>query len=188
MAVQRQHSCGVSGLLENCFFDRLETQKRFRNSMRIMIFNVAKLLSRLGSLMIWYDDRVRCGTFLLMNLQLGELVFFTCYATIGHVPLMSSFLLTLLEFYGLQLHHLSPHSLILVAISVHFCEKFICVRPSVTLFRLFHMLQWAGKGMNPIGTHHLQQVGSLEGGLGDHARQRSGPPCATNRGPNRQAR
>jgi hypothetical protein len=36
--------------------------------------------------------------------------------------------------------------------------------------------------------HHPQQVGSLEGGLGDHARRWSRPPCATNRGPNGKAR
>jgi hypothetical protein len=74
---------------------------------------------------------------------------------------LSSIPLTLLEFYGLQLHHLSPHSLILVAIFVHFCEMFICVRASVTLLRLFHTLRWVGKGTNPIGTYyfHLQAKG-----------------------------
>jgi hypothetical protein len=86
-----------------------------------------------------YDDWVRCGAFPLINLQTGELVF-SCYTAVGLMPSISSFLLTLLEFYGLQLHHLSPHSLVLVAIFVHFYEMFICVRPSVTLFKLFHML------------------------------------------------
>jgi hypothetical protein len=69
---------------------------------------------------------------------------------------LSSFLLTLLKFYGLHLHHLSPHSLILVAIFVHFCEMFFCVRASVTLFRLFHTLRWVGKGTNLIGTYYFQ--------------------------------
>jgi hypothetical protein len=54
-----------------------------------------------------YDDWVRCGTFPLINLQTGELVF-SCYTAVGLMPSISSFLLTLLEFYGLQLHHLSP--------------------------------------------------------------------------------
>jgi hypothetical protein len=32
----------------------------------------------------------------------------------------------------------------------------IYVRPSVTLFKLFHTLRWAGKGTNPIGTYYFQ--------------------------------
>jgi hypothetical protein len=103
-----------------------------------------------------YDSRVRCSAFPLTNLQPGEIVFFSCYAVAGLVLPMYPFLLSLLEFYGLQLHHLSPHSLILVAIFVHFYEVFICVRPSVTLFRLFHTLRWAGKGTNPIVTYYFQ--------------------------------
>jgi hypothetical protein len=71
------------------------------------------------------------------------------------MPPVSSFLLMLLEFYGLQLQHLSPHSFILVAIFIHFCEMFIGVRPSIPLFRLFHVLRWAGKGTNPIGTYYF---------------------------------
>jgi hypothetical protein len=37
---------------------------------------------------------------------------------------VSSFFFTLLENYGLWLHHLMPHSLTLVAIFVHFCFMF----------------------------------------------------------------
>jgi hypothetical protein len=48
----------------------------------------------------WVDAR---GTFLLINLQPGEFVFFSCYATAGLMLLVSSFLFTLLEFYGIQL-------------------------------------------------------------------------------------
>jgi hypothetical protein len=49
-----------------------------------------------------------------------------------------------------------PHSLTLVAIFVHLCEMFICVRALVTLFRLLYMLRWVGKGMNPISTYYFQ--------------------------------
>jgi hypothetical protein len=69
---------------------------------------------------------------------------------------VSSFLLTLLEFYGIQLQHLSPHSSIPVAIFIHFYEMFVGVRPSVPLFRLFHMLRWVGKGSNLIGPYYFQ--------------------------------
>jgi hypothetical protein len=40
----------------------------------------------------------------------------------------------LLELYELLLQHLSLHSLVLVAIFIHFCEMFVCMRPLVTLF------------------------------------------------------
>jgi hypothetical protein len=96
------------------------------------------------------------GTFPLVNLQPGEFIYFSCYAAAGLVPPVSSFLFTLLELCGLQLQHLSPHSLILVAIFIHFCEMFICVRPSVTLFQMFHVLRWSGKGSGLIGTYYFQ--------------------------------
>jgi hypothetical protein len=41
---------------------------------------------------------------------------------------LSSFFLTLLEYYGLQLQHLSPNSIMLVAIFIQFCEMFVGVR------------------------------------------------------------
>jgi hypothetical protein len=44
-----------------------------------------------------------CGTLPLINLQLGEFVFFSFFTAAGLVLLVSSFLFTLLEFYGLQL-------------------------------------------------------------------------------------
>jgi hypothetical protein len=33
---------------------------------------------------------------------------------------------------------------------------FICMRPSVSLFRLFHMLQWSGKGSGLIDAYYFQ--------------------------------
>jgi hypothetical protein len=64
-------------------------------------------LRRLRRVLGWqspgFDGWMRHGTFLLINLHQGKFIFFTCYATAGLVPPMSSFLFTLLEFYGLQL-------------------------------------------------------------------------------------
>jgi hypothetical protein len=70
---------------------------------------------------------MQCGSVLLNDLQLCKFVLFTSYALAGPVALVSSFLFIMLENYGLQLQHLSPHSLELVAIFVHLCEMFICV-------------------------------------------------------------
>jgi hypothetical protein len=53
----------------------------------------------------------------LDGLQSGEFIFFTSYAMAGLILSFSSF--TLLETYDLQLHHLSPHSIMLVAIFIH---------------------------------------------------------------------
>jgi hypothetical protein len=66
------------------------------------------------------------------------------------------FLFTLLEFYGLQLQHLSSHSLVLVVIFIHFCEMFVYVWLSVTLLCMFHVLWWFEKGSGPIGTYYFQ--------------------------------
>jgi hypothetical protein len=59
---------------------------------------------------------MRHNTLPLVNLQPGEFIYFSCYAAVGLVPPVSSFLFTLLEFYGLQLQHLSHQSLVLVVI------------------------------------------------------------------------
>jgi hypothetical protein len=59
----------------------------------------------------------------------GDFVFFSEYTLSGLVPPLSSFFLTLLEHYGLQLQHLSQHFIMLVAIFVHLCEMFVGVRP-----------------------------------------------------------
>jgi hypothetical protein len=116
-------------------------------------------LRRLRRLLGWqslgFDGWLRCGTFPLINLQRGEFVFFSCYVVAGLVPPVSSFLFTLLEFYGLQLQHLSPDSLVLVVIFIHFYEMFIYMRPSVTLFRMFHMLWWSMKGSGLIDAYYF---------------------------------
>jgi hypothetical protein len=52
MAVQRQRSCGVSRLPEMASTIGFETQRRFQNLERIMIFKVVLLLNGLSSLMI----------------------------------------------------------------------------------------------------------------------------------------
>jgi hypothetical protein len=67
-----------------------------------------------------YDSWLWCGVLPLTNLRLGEFIFFSYYATARLVLPVSSFLLALLEFYKIQLQHLSSHSFILAVIFVHF--------------------------------------------------------------------
>ena len=63
---------------------------------------------------------------------------------------ISSFLL-LLEDFGLQLQHLTPHSLLLTSIFVHLCEMFVGVRPCVILFRYFFILVRSGRSRDEVG-------------------------------------
>jgi hypothetical protein len=49
----------------------------------------------------------------------------------------SSFFTNLLKFYGLQLHHIAPNSLVSVAGYATLCEGYLGIRPRVDLFQLF---------------------------------------------------
>jgi hypothetical protein len=86
----------------------------------------------------------------------GDFVFFTVYALAGLVPPLSSFFLTLLEYYGLQLQHLSSNSIALVAIFIHLCEMYVGVRPSMRLFRRFFVLKAASTRPPLIDGHYFQ--------------------------------
>jgi hypothetical protein len=76
----------------------------------------------LGWQSVAYDGKVQCGIISLTDLACSEIVLFSSYALAGFTLLASSFFLTLLENYGLQLHHLTPDVIALVAIFTHFCE------------------------------------------------------------------
>jgi hypothetical protein len=82
-------------------------------------------LASLQRLMGWQVPglarKVKSGAASLANMRLGDFIFFVAYALAGVVPPLSSFFLMLLECYGLQLQHLSPNSIALVAIFVHLC-------------------------------------------------------------------
>jgi hypothetical protein len=49
----------------------------------------------------------------------------------------SSFFTNLLKYYGLQLHHIAPNSLMSVAGYAALCEGYLGIRPRVDLFQLF---------------------------------------------------
>jgi hypothetical protein len=114
--------------------------------------------------------------------QPSDFVYFSAYALARLVLPFSSFFLVLLEHYGLQLQHLSPHSITLVAIFTHFCEMFVGAWPSVpraapseqaaTSPRRLLLLA-SNEGFLKV-PHRPQprQVGALEGGLGVGASRR----------------
>ena len=68
----------------------------------------------------------------------------TLYA--GLVPPFSDFLLAILEVYQIQLLHLHPNSILILAIFAHLCEAYIGIRPSVALFRSFYALRRTAAG------------------------------------------
>jgi hypothetical protein len=94
-------------------------------------FKTTGSLASLRRLMGWQAPGLMCkvksGATSLANMRPGDFVFFMAYALVGLVSLLSSFFLTLLEYYGLQLQHLSPNSITLVTISVHLYEMYVGV-------------------------------------------------------------
>jgi hypothetical protein len=90
----------------------------------------------------------------LNDLVVREFILFNAYITCGLAPPISSFFLLLLEEFGLQLQHLTPHSVLLVAIFAHFMEMFVGVRPCVPLFRHFYALVGSGRSKCAIGAYY----------------------------------
>lgn len=69
----------------------------------------------------------------------------------------SDFLLEFLQFFGLQLHHLSPNGVLYLSAFVHLCEVFIGVPPCLLLFRHFFRLKLAdGASPSPFGCCSIQ--------------------------------
>ena len=53
---------------------------------------------------------------------------------------MSEFFYSLLQFWGIQLHHLTPQSILHLSIFTHFCEAFLGILPHFHLFQHFFIL------------------------------------------------
>jgi hypothetical protein len=122
-------------------------------------FRSSGSLASLRRLMGWqapgFEHMLKRGVVPLANLAPGDFVFCSAYALARLVPPVSSVFLMLLEFYGLQLQHLSPNSLTLVAIFVRLYEMFIGVRPSVRLFRRFFVMKAASQRPPLIGGYYF---------------------------------
>jgi hypothetical protein len=124
-------------------------------------FKTTGSLASLRRLMGWQAPGLACkvksGAASLANMRPGDFIFFTTYVMARLVPPLSSFFLTLLEYYGLQLQHLSPNSIALVVIFIHLCEMYVGVLSSVRLFRRFFMLKAASLRPLLIGSHYFQR-------------------------------
>jgi hypothetical protein len=100
--------------------------------------------------------RIHDGAVPLGDLAAEEFVLFTSYISYGLALPISPFFLLLLEEFGLQLQHLTPHSILQAAIFVHLCEMFVGVAPCTSLFRYFFVLVKSGKTRDHIGAYYFQ--------------------------------
>jgi hypothetical protein len=98
--------------------------------------------------------KLKHGVTSLANMGPGDFVFFVAYTLAGLVSPLSSFL-TLLEYYGIQLQHLSPNSITLVVIFIHYYEMFVGVRSSVRLFRRFFVMKAMSQHPSPIDGYYF---------------------------------
>jgi hypothetical protein len=95
--------------------------------------------------------KIRAGSSSLNDQVAGEFVLFNSYITCGLVPPIPPFFLLLLEEFGLQLQHLTPHSVLPVAVFAHFIEMFVGVHPCIAIFRHFYALVGSRRSKREIG-------------------------------------
>ena len=122
-------------------------------------FNSDEAVMKVRRLIGWqgeaFDEVVRCGVKPQNRLKKGEVILFTGHALAGLALPPSSFMLMLLEVFGLQLNHLTPNSIVLIAIFAHLCEMFIGVRPCVKQFRQFFVHRPSGQAKGVVGAYYF---------------------------------
>jgi hypothetical protein len=116
-------------------------------------------LNRVCNLLGWsapvLAGRIRASATPLGDLAAGEFVLFVSYLSSGLAMPISPFFLLLLEEFGLQIQHLTPHSILQAAIFVYLCEMFVAVAPCTSLFRHFFVLVKSGKARDHLGAYYF---------------------------------
>uniref|UniRef100_J3MDT2 Transposase (putative) gypsy type domain-containing protein n=1 Tax=Oryza brachyantha TaxID=4533 RepID=J3MDT2_ORYBR len=90
--------------------------------------------------MVQGQDVVRCGEAHMAPEFPNKAIFVVSFALVGLVPPFSPFFYDVLHFYGIQMLHLGPNSIFILAIFAHLCEMFVRVMSMLPLFRHFFML------------------------------------------------
>jgi hypothetical protein len=103
-----------------------------------------------------FGGRIRAGATPLSDLAAREFVLFTSYLSYGLALPISHFFLLLLEEFGLQLQHLTPHSILQAAIFAHLYEMFVGVAPCTSLFHHFFVLVKYGKVKDHLSAYYFQ--------------------------------
>ncbi|RLN04613.1 hypothetical protein C2845_PM13G09650 [Panicum miliaceum] len=80
-----------------------------------------------------------------------EVVTFLPFLLVELVPPFSPFFMVALEAYAIHLVHLTPNSILTLAIFTHVCEMFFGVSPSVELFRHFFSLCRSSSAAPDVG-------------------------------------
>ena len=73
--------------------------------------------------------------------NVDELVIFQHFVESGLALTASNYLQGFLSFYGVQIHHLNPNSIMHISIYVDFCETFLGIEPHFDLFQYFFHLK-----------------------------------------------
>jgi hypothetical protein len=99
--------------------------------------------------------RIRTGAAPLGDLAIREFVLFVSYISCELALPISPFFLLLLEEFGLQPQHLTPHSILQAAIFIHLCEMFVGVAPCTSFFRHFFVLVKSRKARDHLGAYYF---------------------------------
>jgi hypothetical protein len=102
-----------------------------------------------------FAGRIRASASPLDDLAAREFVLFVSYLSCGLALPISPFFLLLLEELGLQLQHLTAHSILQAAIFAHLCKMFMGVAPCTSLFRHFFVLMKSGKAKDHLGAYYF---------------------------------
>jgi hypothetical protein len=127
--------------------------------VRPVHFQTEEALDMVHRLLGWsvptFAGRIWAGTTPLGDRAAEEFVLFVSYLSCGLALPISPFFLLLLEQFGLQLQHLTPHSILQVAIFVHLCKMFVGVAAYTSLFRQFFVLVRSRKGKDHLGAYYF---------------------------------
>ena len=88
----------------------------------------------------------------------SEIVLFTSFVECGIALPTKDFIPGLLYYYRIQIHHLTPQSVLHIVVFVHFCEAFLSIEPHFELFRSLYILtpQPSAQEIRYIGCASLQ--------------------------------
>jgi hypothetical protein len=80
-----------------------------------------------------------------------EQVVFASFFERGFNLPVGDFFRGLLYYYGLELVHRVPNSIIIVSTFIHFCEAYLGISPHFLLWRYFFYVKSTGKRSGPVG-------------------------------------
>jgi len=88
----------------------------------------------------------------------SEIVLFESFLEHGLSMPVSNFMEGLLNYYKIQLHHLTPYSVLHISMFIHFCEAFLGIEPHFQYFRaLYKMVPLPfARRMGRVGCAHLE--------------------------------